>query len=79
MTDTSVKLAWDAVANADHYEVYRDGTSIGTRVGTSYSDSGLTAETTYTYQVKAVGADGVESQLSNALEVTTSASSGSGE
>jgi len=69
-------LTWDAVANADHYEVYRDGTNLGTRKGTSYSDSGLTASTTYSYQVKAVGADGVESPLSAALEVTTEDASG---
>lgn len=58
------------------YEVFRDGASIGKRVGTSYSDSGLTAETEYTYTVKAIGNNGLESDLSAELVVTTELTSG---
>nr|WP_254901305.1 fibronectin type III domain-containing protein [Tuberibacillus sp. Marseille-P3662] len=74
VTDTSLKLTWDPVEYADHYDVYRDGENIGTRSGTQFADSGLTASTTYSYQVKAVGANGLESDLSAALDITTAAS-----
>ena len=53
------------------YEVYRDDLSLGKRVGTSFADSGLFAETTYKYQVKAIGNNDLESELSEVLEVTT--------
>ncbi|MGN8647890.1 fibronectin type III domain-containing protein [Gracilibacillus sp. HCP3S3_G5_2] len=74
ITDTSLTLTWDAVSyneGIEEYEIYRNGNSIGTRKGTSLTDSGLTAETTYEYQVKAIGSNGVESPLSDALSVTT--------
>lgn len=55
------------------YEIYRDDLSLGKRVGTSFADSGLVAETTYRYQVKVIGNNGLDSELSEALEVTTEA------
>lgn len=58
------------------YEIYRDGVSIGNRVGTTITDSGLTPETTYEYQVKAIGNNDLESPLSDALTVTTLAEEG---
>ncbi|UFU00370.1 fibronectin type III domain-containing protein [Radiobacillus kanasensis] len=69
-------MTWDAVSydeGISNYEIYRDGVSVGTSATTSYSDSGLTASTTYSYQVKAIGANGKESALSTAVSVTTSA------
>jgi len=74
VTDTSLNLDWDAVSYVEGinaYEVFRNGSSLGTRKGTSFADSGLTAETTYSYQVKAIGNNGLESPLSEALSVTT--------
>jgi len=79
VTDTSLSLSWDAVNYSEgiaKYEVYRDSVSIGTRVGTSFSDSSLTASTAYKYQVKAIGVNGVESSLSEPLNVTTTAGAG---
>ncbi|WP_418922112.1 Ig-like domain-containing protein [Bacillus subtilis] len=72
--DTSVSLSWDAVTfngGIKEYEVYRDGVSIGTRVGTSFADSGLTQLTTYRYQVRAIPNVGDPSPLSAELSVTT--------
>ncbi|XSD77592.1 Ig-like domain-containing protein [Bacillus subtilis] len=72
--DTSVSLSWDTVAfngGIKEYEVYRDGVSIGTRVGTSFADSGLTQLTTYKYQVRAIPNVGDPSPLSAELSVTT--------
>ncbi|UOQ93410.1 fibronectin type III domain-containing protein [Halobacillus shinanisalinarum] len=76
MTDTSLTLNWDAVSYPEgiqHYEVFRDGEFLDTRVGTSFADSGLTASTDYSYQVKAVANNGAASELSEPLVVTTSA------
>ncbi|MBS4188647.1 fibronectin type III domain-containing protein [Bacillus sp. FJAT-49705] len=73
-TDTSVSIKWDAVTypgGIKEYEVYKDGKSIGKRVGTSYTDSGLTAETTYKYKVRAVTNTGLTSDFSNELTVIT--------
>jgi len=58
--DTSVSLAFDAVAGAAGYNVYRAsggglGKVNGTMVtATTYKDAGLTAGTSYSYQVRAV-------------------------
>ncbi|MBN8236837.1 fibronectin type III domain-containing protein [Halobacillus kuroshimensis] len=74
VTDTTADITWDAVdyeAGIEQYEIYRDGTMVDTRVGTSFADSGLTADTTYVYQVIAVGSNGLKSELSEELTVTT--------
>jgi subtilisin family serine protease/chitodextrinase len=77
ITETSVDLSWDASSDnvgVDHYTVFQDGSSIGTTSNTSYSVSGLTAATTYTFTVKAEDAAGNISAASNALDVTTNSS-----
>lgn len=75
VTDTSAKITWKAVVDypegVKQYEIYRDGASQGVRVGTSFADSGLSAGTTYEYQIKAIGNNDLESDLSVTLEVTT--------
>ncbi|WP_246202676.1 phage major tail protein, TP901-1 family [Virgibacillus doumboii] len=73
---TTADLSWDAVTydgGISEYRIYRDGTQVGTSATTTFSDSGLTASTEYSYQVSAVGNNGVESELSTALTVTTTA------
>ena len=52
---TQVSLTWSAPASAGiaGYRIYRDGHPLATNVGTSYSDTGLAASTTYTYTVAA--------------------------
>nr|GGG64727.1 hypothetical protein GCM10011398_05430 [Virgibacillus oceani] len=74
VTDTTLSLTWDAVtyeAGIANYEVFRDGVSVGTSATNSFDESGLTADTEYVYQVKAIGSDGKESTLSAELSVTT--------
>ncbi len=56
------------------YEVYRDDLKIGTTAGTSYSDSGLTGGTAYSYTVKAFDAAGNVSAASAAALVKTAES-----
>ncbi|HEY0693658.1 MAG TPA: cellulose binding domain-containing protein [Kribbella sp.] len=76
-TSSSVSLSWSAVSGATSYNVYRNGTKVGTSSGTSYTDTGLTASTAYSYQVSASNSVG-EGAKSGALSVTTQAAGGGG-
>ncbi len=72
---SSVGLAWTASTDnvgVTGYDVYRGSAKVATVPGTTYTDTGLTASTTYTYTVKAHDAAGNISAASNALSVTTS-------
>jgi chitinase len=80
-TASSVSLAWSASTDnvgVTGYDVFRSSTKVGTVTGTSFTDSGLSASTTYSYTVKAHDAAGNNSAASNAVSVTTSASGGGG-
>ncbi|WP_338496229.1 glycosyl hydrolase family 8 [Streptomyces sp. SJL17-4] len=71
---TSASLAWNAATDnvgVTGYNVYRGGTLVGTSTGLSYTDTGLTASTSYSYTVKARDAAGNLSAASNTLSVTT--------
>jgi Concanavalin A-like lectin/glucanases superfamily/IPT/TIG domain/Fibronectin type III domain/Calcineurin-like phosphoesterase len=76
---TQVNLAWTASTDnvgVTGYKIYRDGTlltSIPPNPAT-YADGGLTAGTSYTYQVSAVDAAGNESALSDPAAATPTAS-----
>jgi chitinase len=76
-TATSVPLSWPAVAGATSYKIYRGGSPIGTATGTSYTATGLSPSTAYSFQVSAVNSAG-ESAKSAAVTATT-ASGGGGE
>jgi hypothetical protein len=54
-TSTSVSLAWNAVAGAGYYRAYRSGasTNVGATDGTSITVTGLTPNTSYSFQVAA--------------------------
>ena len=61
----SADLSWDAAENSDGYKVYIEKKSDKTKIldwtdcaTNSYSAKGLTAETAYTFKVRAKGADG---------------------
>ena len=69
-TSSSVSLSWSAASGATSYNVYRNGSKVGSPTGTSYTDSGLTASTSYSYQVSASNAAG-EGAKSGAISVTT--------
>ncbi|MFF3447960.1 glycoside hydrolase family 6 protein [Streptomyces sp. NPDC002667] len=80
-TSSSVSLSWSASTDdtaVTGYDVYRDGTKIGSATATSYTDSGLSASTTYKYTVKAKDAAGNVSASSTEVSATTKASSGGG-
>ncbi|MEU5535671.1 glycoside hydrolase family 18 protein [Streptomyces sp. NPDC020362] len=75
-TSSSVSLSWSAVSGATGYNVYRDGTKVTAVTGTSATVTGLSASTSYSFQVTATNSAG-ESAKSGAVTGTTS-SSGSG-
>jgi chitodextrinase len=78
-TASSASLSWspstDNVGVAG-YRVYRNGSQVGTTTGTSYTDSGLSASTQYTYTVAAYDAAGNVSGQSGGVTATTSSSGG---
>lgn len=80
-TENSLTFSWDAVANASGYQVSTDGgtTYSSTQTATTYTWTGLTASTTKTLYVKAIG-DGSTFTDSDAASAsgTTTAGSGSG-
>ncbi len=56
VTDTSAKLSWTAATDdkgIKNYDVLRDGAKVATVTTTTYTDSGLTKGTDYSYTVQA--------------------------
>ncbi|MFF8837406.1 fibronectin type III domain-containing protein [Streptomyces sp. NPDC015130] len=76
-TETSASLSWNAVAGAASYDVYRDGTKVNSApvTSTTYTDTALTAATTYSYAVAAVDAAGTVGTRSGTVNATTTGSS----
>lgn len=72
-TDTSMVIAWGAVSGASSYNVYRGGTKVNASgvAGTSYTDTGLAAATTYSWTVAAVDSGGAQGAMSAAATGTT--------
>jgi chitodextrinase len=74
---SSIDLSWNAATDdtgVTGYNVFRNGTKVGTTSGRSYTDSGLSAATSYSYYVTARDAAGNESAHSNTASATTSGS-----
>ncbi len=71
---TQINLTWRASTDnvgVTGYRIYRNGVQVGTPTGTSYSDTGLTAATSYSYKVAACDAAGNCSAQSSAVTGTT--------
>jgi len=74
VSEGQMDLSWTASTDnvgVTGYKIYRDGTEIGSTAETSYSDFGLTVDTTYCYTVKAYDAAGNVSDASNQECATT--------
>ncbi|HEY6909567.1 MAG TPA: PHB depolymerase family esterase, partial [Myxococcales bacterium] len=72
VTSSSASLSWSSSPGATSYSVYRGSTRVGSGVtSTSYTDSGLSPSTTYSYSVTAVNSAG-ESSHSSTVSATTS-------
>ncbi|MBX7547483.1 glycosyl hydrolase family 18 protein [Streptomyces sp. NPDC004232] len=70
-TSSSATLSWSPVSGATGYDVYQDGTKATAVTGTSATLTGLSAATSYSFQVSATNAAG-ESAKSTAVTATTS-------
>lgn len=72
-TANSMVIGWGSVPGANGYNVYRNGTKVNalTVYGTSYTDTGLAASTSYSWTVRAVDAQGVAGTASTPVSATT--------
>jgi len=80
-SSSQINLSWTASTDnvgVTGYKIYRSGTYIATSTGTSYSNTGLTASTSYTYRVSAIDAAGNESSQSSSVSATTQAATTGG-
>jgi chitodextrinase len=71
---SQINLTWTASTDnvgVTGYKVFRNGAQVGTSATASYSDTGLTANTTYSYTVSAYDAAGNNSAQSAAKSVST--------
>ena len=68
--DLSWTPSYDGVG-VDEYRILRDGSPVGTASGPSYSDTGLSPNTAYSYEVVAADAAGNASAPSTAVTATT--------
>jgi hypothetical protein len=73
VSPTQFNLTWTASTSVGvtGYNIYRNGTLLGTSTTNAYSDTGLTPATYYTYTVSAYDAAGNVSALSSAVKHTT--------
>jgi DnaJ-class molecular chaperone len=79
VSSSQINLTWtastDSAGTLAGYDIYRNGSKVGTSATNSYSDTGLSAATTYTYTVSAYDAAGNTSAQSSSASATTQASS----
>ena len=75
-SSTQIVLNWSASSDnvgVTGYRVYRGATLVGSPTGTTFTDTGLTASTSYSYTVKAIDAAANLSAASNTASATTAA------
>ncbi|NQU21057.1 MAG: fibronectin type III domain-containing protein, partial [Candidatus Nealsonbacteria bacterium] len=75
VSDSRIDLSWTAAMDSkngiDHYNIYRDGSKIGESITTNFTDTGLTAATSYSYEVSAVNGLDMESERGTAVAAVT--------
>jgi chitodextrinase len=80
-TSSAASLSWSPSADnvgVAGYRVYRNGVQVGTTTGTTFTDTGLSASTRYTYTVAAYDRAGNVSAQSAGVTATTSPGGGGG-
>ncbi|MDR3342977.1 MAG: fibronectin type III domain-containing protein [Treponema sp.] len=76
-SSSSIKVSWESVSKATSYKLYRGITSNGeysliqSTSDTSYTDTGLSPDSTYYYKVSVVDSEGKEGSRSEATSATT--------
>jgi len=71
ISQNEIRLDWSAVSGVAGYRVYRGGALIASPLSNTYSDTGLSVKTTYSYTVSSVNAFGGESVQSSSVSATT--------
>jgi chitodextrinase len=74
-----IQLSWTAASDnvgVTGYQVWRNGTAVGTSTSTGWADQAWSAGATYTYSVVAYDAAGNLSAASNSVTITLSSGSG---
>jgi fibronectin type 3 domain-containing protein len=71
-TETSITLTWDSEVGATSYQLLRDAAQIYSGLAQTFTDTGLTAATSYDYTVKSTNSSG-SSAVSAAFAGTTDA------
>lgn len=77
ISTTSATLYWTASTDDTQlsgYKIYKNGVHIGTTTETSFQSTGLTENTAYTFSVRAYDIVSNESEPSNVVTITTTAS-----
>jgi hypothetical protein len=72
-TTAAIPLVWTSVAGASGYVVYRGSAQLGTVTGTSYTATGLSPNTAYTFTVRATNTGGALSPASAPYSARTAA------
>lgn len=81
VSTSQINLSWTASTDdtaVTAYRVFRDSVFVATSTATSYSDTGLSPSTTYSYTVSAVDGSFNQSAQSSAVQATTLALASSG-
>lgn len=70
---SSISLSWSGVAGATGYNVYRNGAKVNSAAvtATTYTDSGLSSGTSYSYTIKAIASGGSEGVASGVVTGST--------
>ncbi len=79
ISSSQINLSWTASTDnigVAGYRIYRGGSQIGTSATNSYSDTGLSPSTAYSYTVAAYDAAGNVSSQSSSASATTQAATG---
>ena len=74
ISSSQINLTWTASTDnvgVTGYKIFRGGTQVGTSATNSYSDTGLSASTAYSYTVSAYDAAGNNSAQSSSASATT--------
>ncbi len=75
ITKSSVALDWSDSTDALSYQVFRNGSKVGSPTASAYTDSGLASGTSYSYTVKAVNGSNVSAASAAVTGKTTTAAS----
>lgn len=70
VSDGVVNLSWTGADNADGYNIYRDGTLIGTTAGTTFADTTAKKYNSYAYSVIAYNSYGESAAASAEVSIS---------